>query len=227
MPDKKFGLVVIEMSMSLDGFIAGPEDGPEHRLGTHGGEKVFDWYATGEESYPAGSFFKAEGANRVVVDQMFARFGAFVSGRRTYDLAKGWNGTHPCNGVPVFILTHHPDPNPPQGESDLVFVTDGIERAIARARKAAKGKDVALLGGSPGQQALAAGLVDEIFIHVSPILIGGGVRMFENLGDGEIALEQVETIAGPKAAHLRYRVHRSSSTPAGLKAEPCRPLSPS
>jgi dihydrofolate reductase len=149
MPKIGNGLVVIEMSMSLDGFIAGPDDGPEHRLGTHGGEKVFDWYATGEESYPAGSFFKAEGANRAVVDQMFARFGAFVSGRRTYDLAEGWNGTHPCNGVPVFILTHHPDPNPPQGESDLVFVTDGIESAIAQARKAAKGKDVALLGRKP------------------------------------------------------------------------------
>jgi dihydrofolate reductase len=201
-------LVVIEMSMSLDGFVAGPNDGPEHRLGTHSGEKVFDWLATGKEPHPKSSFLKPEGANRTVVDQMFARFGAFISGRRTYDLAKGWKGRHPVNGAPVFILTHHPDPDPPKGESDLVFVTDGIERAVERAKAAAKGKDVGLMGSSPGQQALVAGLVDEILIHVSPILIGGGVRMFENLGEHEIMLELLETFPGPKASHLRYRVCR-------------------
>jgi dihydrofolate reductase len=138
---------------------------------------------------------------------MLTRFGAYVSGRRTYNLAHGWNGRHP-SGVPVFILTHHPDPNPPQGESKLTFVTDGIESAIRQAKQVANGKDVSLLGASPGQQALAAGLVDEIFVHVAPILIGGGVRLFENFGEHEIELEPVEAFDGPHVAHLRYRVRR-------------------
>jgi dihydrofolate reductase len=210
MNDTVSSLIVIEMSMSLDGFVAGPNDDMSNRLGTRGGEHVFDWYGTGSESYPKGSMFKAEGANRTVVDQMFARFGACVSGRRTYDLAEKWHGTHPLNGVPVFILTSHPDPDPPSGESKMTFVTDGIESAVKQAKAAARGKDVFLLGASPGQQALAAGLVDELFIHVAPILIGAGVRLFEKFGEHEIELEPRDTFGGPKAAHLRYRVRRSS-----------------
>jgi dihydrofolate reductase len=200
-------LVVIEMSMSLDGFVAGPDDNMDHRLGTRGGSQVFDWYTTGEESHPKVSFMRPEGRNREVVDEMFERFGAFVSGRRTYDLAEGWHGTHPLE-VPVFILTHRPDPNPPQGRSKLTFVTEGIESAIEQAKAAARGRDVNLLGASPGQQALAAGLVDELFIHVAPILIGDGVRLFENLGEREIELEPLEASSGPKVSHLRYRVRR-------------------
>ena len=200
------GQVIIQMSMSLDGFVAGPNDNMDHRLGTHGGSHVFDWLSTGSEPYPEGTFLKTEGANRAIVDELFTRIGAYVSGKRTYDLAEGWGGRHPLNGVPVFVLTHHPDPNPPQGESKLTFVTDGIERAIAQAKAAANGKDVSLLGASPGQQALKAGLVDEILVTITPILIGGGVRMFENFGSQEIDLDLMETIGGPKASHLRYRV---------------------
>lgn len=202
------GLVIIQMSMSLDGFVAGPDDNMDHRLGTHGGHHLFDWLSTGSEPYPEGTFLKAEGANRAIIDELFDRVGAYVSGKRTYDLAEGWGGRHPLNGVPVFILTHHPDPDPPQGESKLSFVTDGIESAIAQARAAAGGKDVSLLGASPGQQALKAGLVDEILISIAPILIGGGVRMFEKFGSREIELDLVETIGGPKASHLRYRVRK-------------------
>jgi dihydrofolate reductase len=212
MAEQASGRVVIEMSMSLDGYVAGPEDNSAHRLGTRGGERVFDWYTTGTENYPKGAFFKAEGANRRVVDEMFARFGAFVSGRRTYDLAEGWHGRHPCNGVPVFILTHAPDPDPPKGESKLVFVTEGIKSAIAQALAAAGGKDVCLLGASPGQQALAAGLVDELFIHVSPLLLGAGVRLFDKLGERAIELEALETFGAPKVSHLRYRVLRAESS---------------
>jgi dihydrofolate reductase len=212
MSKESSGLVVIEMSMSLDGYVAGPEDNMAHRLGTRGGERVFDWYTTGKEHYPEGSMFRTEGPNRAVAEEMFARFGAYVSGRRTYDMAHGWNGRHPVNGVPVFILTHTPDPSPPKGESDLVFVTNGIESAIKQALVAARGKDVSLLGASPGQQALAAGLVDEIFIHIAPLLLGAGVRMFERLGERAIDLELVETFGGPKASHLRYRVGKAEAT---------------
>ena len=200
------GLVVIQMSMSLDGFVAGPDDNMNYRLGTHGGSHVFDWLATGSETDSGESFFKTEGANRAILDELFERIGAYVSGKRTYDLANGWGGRHPLNGVPVFILTHYPDPNPPHGELKLTFVTDGIESAIAQAKAAAGGKDVSLLGASPGQQALKAGLVDEILISIAPILIGGGVRMFENFGEHEIGLGLVETTSGPKASHLRYRI---------------------
>src|ERR1700754_4873442 len=105
MANKESSLVVIEMSMSLDGYVAGPEDNMDHRLGTPGGSRVFDWDTTGKENYPKGSFFKTEGPNRAVADEMFARYGAFVAGRRTYDLAEGWHGSHPAK-VPVFILTH-------------------------------------------------------------------------------------------------------------------------
>jgi dihydrofolate reductase len=202
------GRVIIQMSMSLDGFVAGPDDNMDYRLGTRGGSHVFDWLTTGSEHYPEGTFLRTEGANRAILDELFERIGAYVSGKRTYDLANGWGGRHPLNGVPVFILTHHPDPNPPQGESKLTFVTDGVESAIAQAKAAADGKDVSLLGASPGQQALKAGLVDEILISIAPILIGGGVRMFENFGEQEIELDLVETIGGPKASHLRYRIQK-------------------
>ena len=198
------GLVVIEMSMSLDGFVAGPDDDMDHKMGKRGGDHVFDWLGSGKVAYPAGSFLKPEGPNRALVQEMYDRYGAFVSGRRTYDLTEGWGGRHPLNGIPGFILTHNPDPAPPRGETQFTFVTDGIESAIRQATAAAAGKDVYLLGASPGQQALAAGLVDELLIHVAPILLGAGVRMFDNLGEREIGLEQVQATPGPHVAHLRY-----------------------
>ena len=197
--------VVIDMTMSLDGFVAGPNDSNVHPLGRHGGEHIFDWYSSGSEEYRDPLFRPALGANREEVARMFAESGAYIFGRRTYEIAQGWGGRHPVNGAPVFILTHHPPAEFPHGPSNLTFVTEGIESAIGKARTVAGGKDIKLGGASPGQQALAAGLCDEILIHLAPFLLGGGVRLFDALPDG-IRLEKVSVSDGPLATHLRYQV---------------------
>jgi dihydrofolate reductase len=199
--------VVIDMTMSLEGFIAGPDDGKADGLGKHGGLHLFDWYMSGQEEYGDPLFRPEPGANTDEVERMFAESGAFIFGRRTYEITDGWGGRHPVNGVPVFVLTHDPPDDFPRGPSNLTFVTDGIESAIDQARAVAGGKDVKLGGASPGKQALAAGLCDEILIHLAPYLLGGGVRLFDPLPDG-IQLEKLSVSDGPFATHLRYRVIR-------------------
>jgi dihydrofolate reductase len=200
--------VVIDMSMSLDGFVAGPDDGNDHPLGRHGGMHVFDWYSGGPDEYRDPRFRPASGANRDQVDQMFEESGAFIFGRRTYEIARGWGGRHPVNGAPTFVLTHHPPADYPRGPSNLTFVADGIESAIRQARAVAGGKDIKLGGASPGQQALAADLCDEILVHIAPYLLGGGVRLFGALPDG-IRLDKLSASDGPFATHVRYRVVRN------------------
>lgn len=191
---------VIEMSMSLDGFVAGPDDGQTFPNGRDGIKHVFGWLSRAKEE---GS------ANKSEVDRMYAESGAFIFGRRTYDITNGWGGSHPLKGVPLFILTHKP-PAPetvPEGDSKITFVTDGIESAVRQARAAAGGKDVVLSGASPCQQALEAGVVDEIVIHLAPSLIGSGVRLFERFKT-PISLEKLSATDGPLATHVRYRVVR-------------------
>lgn len=196
--------VVIDMTMSLDGFVAGPDDGKAHPLGRHGGMHIFDWYTSGpDDGNPL--FHPAPGANQAEVDRMFAESGAYIFGRRTYEITNGWGGRHPVNGVPIFVLTHQPPADYPRGPSNLTFVTDGIASAIEKARAVAGGKDIKLGGASPGQQALAAGLCDELLIHLAPYLLGGGVRLFDQLPDG-IPLEKISVSDGPFATHIRYRV---------------------
>jgi len=197
--------VVIDMSMSLDGFVAGPDDGKEHPLGRHGGEHVFDWYFSGDEEFRDPLFRPAAGANRDEVARMFEESGAFIFGRRTYEITSGWGGRHPVNGAPTFVLTHEPPEAFPRGPSNLTFVTDGIASAIRQARAVAGSKDIKLGGASPGKQALAAGLCDELVIHLAPYLLGGGVRLFDALPTG-IGLEKLSVADGPFATHLRYRV---------------------
>jgi dihydrofolate reductase len=165
------GKVVIDLSISLDGFIAGPSDGREYPLGKRGGEHLFDWYFSGDTTYE-GTMFTPKGANRQVVTEVFERAGAMLTGRRTYDITNGWDGTHPVNGIPVVILTHKPPAKVPTGKSQLVFVTEGIDSAVAKAKALAKDKDVGIGGASTAQQALRAGLVDELYLHISPILLG-------------------------------------------------------
>ncbi|MDB5529057.1 MAG: deaminase-reductase protein [Devosia sp.] len=197
--------VVIDMTMSLDGYVAGPNDGKAYPLGQHGGMAIFDWYTSGTEEVKSPLFKPAPGANRDEVDAMFAESGAFIFGRRTYDITDGWGGRHPINGVPVFVLTHNPPRDFPKGPSNLTFVTDGIARAIEQARGVADGKEIKLGGASPGKQALAAGLCDEINVHIAPYLLGGGVRLFDELPDG-IRLEKLRVNDGPLATHIRYKV---------------------
>ena len=201
--------VVVDMTMSLDGFVAGPDDGKQFPLGRHGGMAIFDWYTSGTEEFRSPLFKPEPGANRQQVERMFAESGAFVFGRKTYDITEGWGGRHPVDGKPGFVLTHQPPPpaQVPKGPSNLTFVTDGIASAIRQAKAVAGGKEVKLGGASPGKAALAAGLVDEILVHIAPYLLGGGVRLFDQLTDG-IRLQKLSVEDGPLATHIRYRVSK-------------------
>jgi dihydrofolate reductase len=200
--------VMIDLTMSLDGFVAGPGDGEEHPLGKRGGMHIFGWYFSGTEPIHNSRLFRPEGVNREIVDRMYAELGAAIFGRRTYNIAHGWGGTFPVNDAPLFILTHTPPPRGrvPKGKSNITFITDGIEHAVAAAKAAAGNRTVGIGGASAGQQALRAGLVDEIFVHVAPYLLGDGVRLFGPFEGEGIALEKVEVVDGPLATHLRYRV---------------------
>jgi dihydrofolate reductase len=208
--------VVIDMTMSLDGFVAGPDDGKQYPLGRHGGMHIFDWYFSGSEQYRSHLFRIDPGPDRDQVERMFQESGAFIFGRKTYDITDGWGGRHPVDGVPVFILTHEPPAEYPRGPSNLTFVTDGIASAIRQAAKVAGAKDIKLQGASPGKQALAEGLCDEILVHVAPYLLGGGVRLFDLLAHG-IQLEKLSVSEGRLAIHIRYKV---------LKGIPSEPASP-
>jgi dihydrofolate reductase len=202
--------VIIDMTMSLDGFVTGPNDGPKFPLGQDNGMRIFDWYMSGPRKPGDLDILHPEdGVNREVVDEMFADSGAFIFGRRTYDITNGWGGRHPVNGVPVFVLTHKPPPpeTVPQGPSNLTFVTDGIASAVHKAKAVAGNKHVKLGGASPCKQALAEGLVDEILVHVAPFLLGDGVRLFEH-APSDAKLEIISVRSGPLATHLRYKVVR-------------------
>jgi dihydrofolate reductase len=198
--------VVIDMTMSLDGFVAGPEDGKDDPLGKNDGMRIFDWYSSGKEPYRNPLFKPEPGVNLDQVKRMYDDSGAFIFGRRTYDITNGWGGAHPVSGVPVFVLTHTPPPadTVPKGPSNLTFVTDGIASAIRQARAVADGKDIKLGGASPGQQALKARLCDEILIHLASYLLDG-VRLLDHF-DGPVRLEKISAADGPLATHLRYRV---------------------
>lgn len=192
--------VIIEMSMSLDGFCAGPDDGEEFPNGRDGIKHVFGWLSRAKEE---------GGANKAEVDRMYAQSGAYIFGRRTYDITNGWGGSHPLRGVPLFILTHKPPASEtvPKGDSKITFITDGIESAVCQAKAAAGDKDVVISGASPSQQALDAGVVDEVVIYLAPSLIGSGIRLFDNF-KGPILLDKIYSTDGPMATHVRYRVSK-------------------
>ena len=200
--------------MSLDGYAAGPNQSLEEPLGT-GGEALHEWaIATRSWREQHGQ----EGGESGVDDRQAVgwseNLGAVVMGRNMFgpvrgpwpdDQWRGWWGDDPPYHTPVFVLTHHE--RPPlemEGGTTFHFVTDGIESALERAVAAADGKDVTIVGGaSTVQQYLRAGLVDELSVHVAPVLLGGGERLFDNLGGGPVGLELVELEASPAAAHFR------------------------
>lgn len=195
------------LSTSLDGFIAGPDDGPQQPLGAGGGA-LFGWFSNGDtpsRHYPA---FRMWPASAEVFNQIADQAGAIVSGRRTYDIAGAWGGTGPLPGVPLFVLTHQVPGTVPAGEPAYTFVTDGIEAAIEQARTAAAGKDVSLMGAEIVQQCLRAGLLDEITIHLVPVILGGGVRLLDRLGQHAPKLACTRVVEAPGVTHLTYRVTR-------------------
>jgi dihydrofolate reductase len=200
------GKVTFNMTMSLDGFVAGPNDGPENGLGD-GGEGLFNWYFNGDtEVYLSEGtpLLKVSKQSAALMKEAVSQYGAGVWGRRTFDIAHAWGGNPP--GSPAFIVTHNVPQEWVKPGSPFTFVTDGVESAIRQAKEAAGDKDVVICTPSILQQAIKAGLVDEITVDVAPILIGGGVSMFDHLGTGPINLECTRNIQTPQVTHLAFRV---------------------
>lgn len=189
---------VLYMSMSLDGYIAGPDDGP----GNPGGDRfmrLHEWFVT-----PDGEFYRPSGPAGQFIDEIDAT-GAVLAGRRTVEQVDHWGGNH--HGVPIFVPSHRP-PGPSVADYPLVtYVTDGIASAMAQAKAAAGDRDVLVHGAYTTQRALEAGVLDELQIHQIPVLFGGGRRLFEVL-PSRVELEIVRVIDTPDATHIRYRVRR-------------------
>jgi dihydrofolate reductase len=200
------GKVTFNMTMSLDGFVAGPNDGPENGLGD-GGDGLFTWYFSGDTEVPISDgnmVLKVSAQSAELLNEAFSSYGAGVWGRRTFDIAHAWGGYPP--GSPCFIVTHHVPQEWAKEGSPFTFVTDGVESAIRQAKQAAEDKDVVICTPSILQQCLKADLVDEIHIEIAPILLGGGVSLFDHLGKGPIKLECIRTIQAPDVTHLGFRV---------------------
>ena len=200
--------VIVDMGMSLDGFIAGPNAGPGNPLGD-GGMRIHQW-TFDVEAWRERQSLRGGKTNRdhEVVEEANARVGAFVMGRRMFDEGEmGWPDPPPFR-APVFVLTNDArEPWVRQGGTTFTFVTDVIERALEQARAAAGGKDVRIAGGANViQQYLSAGLVDEIQIHLAPVLLGDGVRLFDGIDPKGIQLERSRVIDSPRVTHLKYRV---------------------
>jgi dihydrofolate reductase len=191
--------IVLCMWMSLDGFVAGPDDGPEQGLGV-GGERLHDFLTFTGEDHPTTARTHDEVSAAVMADLMTS--GAVLTGRRTFDLAGGWGGDH-HDGVPIVVLTRSAPAGPPPGHAR--YVTD-VREAAALAREAAGDRDVLLHGAEAARAVLAAGELDEMALQVVPVLLGQGRRLFDDMPPDRVELELVDGADGPASVHLRYRV---------------------
>jgi dihydrofolate reductase len=207
--------VILDISMSLDGYVAGPNQTLEEPLGA-GGERLHEWvFNTKAWREPHGMDGGEENQDSEVIAEHVGRIGATIMGRRMFSGGEGpweddpnrdaWWGENPPFRHAVFVLTHHPRERVvKEGGTTFTFVTDGIDSALEQARAAAGDKDVAIAGGARvAQQYLDAGVLDELQIHVAPVLLGGGVRLFEN---EHAEIELVRVVESPVVTHLRYRV---------------------
>jgi dihydrofolate reductase len=187
------GKVVVDLAMSLDGFIEGRSDQPE---------RLHDWMFP-----PSG---EVDRVNAKMIEDSIQSIGAIIMGRRAYDLGDQYDGfVDTPYPVPHYIVTHKVPEKVAKGNTTLIFVTDGIESALAQAKAVAGTKNIAIGGGADiSQQYLQAGLVDEIELHVVPVLFGQGLRLFDNLGSQRIELEAVRVIETPFVTHLSYRVRK-------------------
>ncbi len=196
---------VMYMSMSLDGFIAGPNAGPGNGLGD-GGERLHDWVLTGAGGEGDVPPHVTEGVNGRIVDEFMAT-GAVVAGRGTFEPAGGWNGDH-HDGVPIFIYSRR-EPDIDISAWPLVTYLSDVETAFARAKEAAGDKNVLVHGAATAQLALAAGVLDELELHVVPVLLGQGRRLFDHLPPDHIELERTRILEGEDGVtHMHYRVLR-------------------
>jgi dihydrofolate reductase len=196
--------VIAGFTMSLDGFIANPDDSTEG---------LFDWFDSGDTEFvfPDGKMtVRLSPASAMVMHDIWQTVGAIVVGRRMFDIAHGWGGKHPLN-LPVFVVSHSVPDGWPRDDAPFTFVTgvaDGVESAIEQAKKVAGEKMVIVAGANVAQQALKAGLVDELELDLVPVLLGRGIRAFEYLGVEPIKLERTIAVLAPDVTHLRFRVKR-------------------
>jgi dihydrofolate reductase len=193
------GKVFFDISMSLDGFITAANRTPKEPMG-EGGERLHEWAFDSKDEY-----------NRNLISQSVSTTGAVICGRRTYDDSLPfWGADGPTGAarLPVFVVTHNIPQEIPEG-GVYTFVTDGIESALQKAKKAAGDKHVSVMGGADiGQQYIKARLVDELSIHLVPVLFGSGIPMFADLGETHIQLKPVQVIETPEAIHLRFRIRK-------------------
>jgi dihydrofolate reductase len=196
---------VLYMSMSLDGFIAGPNERPDNGLGD-GGHRLHEWVFTGADGDRELIAGRSAGVNGQVVEEFMAT-GAVVAGRGTFEPAGGWGGDH-HDGVPIFILSRR-ELGSETGQWPLVTYVNDVRMAMSEAKRAAGDKDVLVHGAGTAQLALAAGVLDELEIHVIPVLLGQGRRLFDNLDPEHVELERTRILEGEGGVtHMHYRVMR-------------------
>ena len=195
---------VLYMSMSLDGFVAGPNEGPDNGLGD-GGHRLHDWIMDGGD-VDLDAIRGLGGVNAKILDEAMAT-GAVVAGRGTFEPAGGWSGDH-HDGVPIFILSRH-EPTADFARMPLVTYVDDVTTAMTRAKEAAGAENVLVHGAGTAQLALAAGVLDELELHVIPVLFGQGRRLFEGLAPEQIELQRTRILEGESGVtHMHYRVRR-------------------
>jgi dihydrofolate reductase len=194
-------MVIADMSMSLDGFIADPDDG----VGP-----LFDWYADGDVAFTFpgdGMPAQVSEASAGHLQGMVDRLGALVTGRHLYDITRGWNGSHPA-GVPVFVVTHTPPETAPEGTTPFTFVTDGVASAIVQAQALAGERAVVIASANVAKQCLDLGLLDVIQASVVPVLLGRGIPFFAELERYPVMLEDPVITPGSRVTHMCFRVRR-------------------
>ena len=208
--------VRVHIAISTDGYVAGPNQSQENPLG-EGGEALHDWFVELKAwREPHGRDGGEVNASTPIAEESLANVGAEIMGRGKFgppgggpwgeDPWRGWWGEDPPFHKPVFVVTHHEREPLTLSDTTFTFVTDGIEDALEQAREAADGKDVYIGGGADIiNQYLAAGLVDELEVHIAPLILGGGERLFDGVGP-DLKLEQLRAVEAPGVAHLKYRV---------------------
>ena len=201
------GKVIFNTSISLDGYSAGPNAGTENPMGD-GGDALFAWYNMGDIPYSMEGDVPPSMLSRQSIDHLreyVSSIGAVITGRKTFDITDGWHGKPP-GGIPFIVLTHNPPREWQYEGSPYTFVTGGIEEAVRKAKEAAGSRDVAVGTASTARQCLQAGLLDEMWLDVAPVILGGGESPFEEVGP--LQLEPTQVIQAPGVTHMGYRVVR-------------------
>ena len=199
------GKVIAGITVSLDGYVTGPNDRLGAGLGD-GGERLHYWVFGGVWTYDDENRGSASEVDQEYLDSVFSSGGAWIVGRTMHDVVAGW-GDDPGFGVPVYVVTHRPHETVVKGDTRFEFVTDGIDAALERARAAAADKNVILMGGADLlRQYLDAGVVDEFTLTIAPVLLGAGKRLFDGIERTDLGFERTSVIESPYATHLRYEV---------------------